>query len=575
MGRILSTRRFTLLYALGSCLLLAAAANVFHSHYCNQQQQETQNSLRAIEQLAVSAFREMPEDRFSAWLGSANLRSWAPPGWNICWFAGDGTLRWSLRPFTNGQVPAEMQACLRRLEAAGQADAVGGNCQAACRRSALHAFRLAPDNPGGGAILLQAPLNAPLLDPRYLGFVAVLLLVLLIGIFSLYHRLLLRNLQTALNSSGLPPLPSPDTDEALEAWTKQYVAATSRKISETRDLFDNLFDGLQDGTLVLDAGNRILRANSTASHLLDESVDTLAGRRLADLPDHELLEALVDEIRTTRAYQTGEIQLIKTSTLCNVSGIPLHEDGNPQDAQVMLVVRDLTRIRQLERAGEEYAVNVSHELKTPLTLILGYTETLLSHADMAPEFRERSLRTIERHAKRIIRIIDDLLRLAWLRNEADTVGIPRTPVLLAVVVDDVVSVCREWARSAGLDIETHVPEGLLWSLNSGLMEEALVNLVKNAILYALVGPVEIRVRVLANGNLEIAVIDRGPGLKPEDATRIFDRFYRVDKSRSRASGGSGLGLPIVQQIVEAHRGTARVETSPGAGCTFLLEIPPN
>ena len=194
---------------------------------------------------------------------------------------------------------------------------------------------------------------------------------------------------------------------------------------------------------------------------------------------------------------------------------------------------------------------------------------------MAPEFRERSLRTIERHAKRIIRIIDDLLRLAWLRNEADTVGIPRTPVLLAVVVDDVVSVCREWARSAGLDIETHVPEGLLWSLNSGLMEEALVNLVKNAILYALVGPVEIRVRVLANGNLEIAVIDRGPGLKPEDATRIFDRFYRVDKSRSRASGGSGLGLPIVQQIVEAHRGTARVETSPGAGCTFLLEIPPN
>ena len=113
-----------------------------------------------------------------------------------------------------------------------------------------------------------------------------------------------------------------------------------------------------------------------------------------------------------------------------------------------------------------------------------------------------------------------------------------------------------------------------YSLNAGLMEEALANLVKNAILYALVGPVEIRARVLGNGNLELAVVDRGPGLKPEDANRIFDRFYRADKGRSRASGGSGLGLPIVQQIVEAHRGDARVETAPGEGCTFILEIPP-
>jgi len=197
----------------------------------------------------------------------------------------------------------------------------------------------------------------------------------------------------------------------------------------------------------------------------------------------------------------------------------------------MLVLRDVSRLRQLERAGEDYAVNVSHELKTPLTLILGYTETLLSHADMAPEFRERSLRTIERHAKRIIRIVDDLLRLAWLRNEADTVGIPRAMVSVNSVIEEVVASCREWARSAGITIATHVPENLMWSLNSGLMEEALVNLVKNAILYALVGPIEIRARVCENGNLELAVMDRGPGLKLEDANRIFDRFYRAEKSR--------------------------------------------
>ena len=145
---------------------------------------------------------------------------------------------------------------------------------------------------------------------------------------------------------------------------------------------------------------------------------------------------------------------------------------------------------------------------------------------------------------------------------------------VASVVDATLAFTREWARNAGIAIETHIPDGLVWSLNAGLMEEALSNLVKNAILYALVGPIEIRARVLGNGNLELAVVDRGPGLKPEDAQRIFDRFYRADKGRARSAGGSGLGLPIVQQIVEAHRGDARVESTPGQGCTFILEIPP-
>lgn len=423
-------------------------------------------------------------------------------------------------------------------------------------------------------LLLLVALIASLFRFFNLITAAALLFALLIGVLLLYRLVLLRSLRSALRDSGIQPPPGPGTDENIESWAKQFVKATSRKISETRDLFDHLFDVLQDGTLVLDADNRILRANKTAATLLDEQPGMMVGRSLTALADHDILESLVSDIRSTNAYQTDEIQLGEAATLCNVAGIPLRDNENSDRAQVMLVLRDLTRIRQLERAGEEYAVNVSHELKTPLTLILGYTETLLSHADMAPEFRDRSLHTIERHAKRIIRIIDDLLRLAWLRNEADTVGIPRTMVSVAAVIDDVVSICREWARSAGLSIETHVPDNLSWSLNSGLMEEALVNLVKNAILYALVGPIEIRARVLENGNLEFAVIDRGPGLKPEDANRIFDRFYRVEKSRSRASGGSGLGLPIVQQIVDGHRGTARVETAPGEGCTFLLEIPP-
>lgn len=338
--------------------------------------------------------------------------------------------------------------------------------------------------------------------------------------------------------------------------------------------FDALIEILQDGILLLDPGNSILRANAAAAALLGHSADSLAGRRLADLGDGAALENFVGGIRTANAYWTSDVLLRTAATPCSAAGIPLRAAAGGGGTPVLLVLRDVSRLHQLERAGEDYATNVSHELKTPLTLILGYTETLLSHGEMDPGFRDRSLRTIEHHAKRILRIIDDLLRLAWLKNEAYSVGIPRAPAVVASVLASAVASAREWSRPAGLEIETQVPDGLVWNLNAGLIEDAVVNLVKNAILYALVGPVQVRARVLDGGNLEIAVIDRGPGLKPEDARRIFERFYRVDKSRSRASGGSGLGLPIVQQIVEAHRGTARVETAPGEGCTFILEIPP-
>ena len=423
--------------------------------------------------------------------------------------------------------------------------------------------------------LFVAPLRRFLADAAGIWIAAAGFFFLLFGIFVVYQRLLLGRIRRIVKTHAEAGAPPPGPDQFLESWAVQHATLATRRIAEERDHFDALFDLLQDGTLVLDAGDRILRANETANRLLGETGAPLGGRALADLPDREALAGLVGEIRTAATFRSAEIQLRGGGPLCQAAGIPLHEESGPAAGHVLLVLRDISRMRQLERAGEEYATNVSHELKTPLTLILGYTETLLSHADTEPEFRDRSLRTIEHHARRILRIIDDLLRLAWLKNEAESVGqVPRAPVAVAAIADEAVASCREWARNAGIAIEIHVPDGLTWSLHAGLMEEALVNLLKNAILYALVGPVEIRARVLANGHLELAVVDRGPGLKPEDAQRIFDRFYRADKGRARATGGSGLGLPIVQQIVHAHRGTARVETVPGEGCTFLLEIPP-
>ncbi len=572
MRRTFSTRRFTFAFAFFTTLLIALVANFFHYRYVQRQEGQIRQRLESIQHLMVTAYREIPDGRFIPWLEHLDFRAWASPGWNVAWIAPDLSIRWSIRPVKPEDFSPAILALVHHQAAAPEPVPHHSLLKEDGTRYVIHLHRLSPGDPSAGLLLMRAPLPWFFSNTDNLWISSTLIFALLFGIFLLYQRLLRRHIRHIVKSSGLSNAPAPD--QPIESWAEQHISLASRRISEERDHFDALFGLLQDGTLVLDAENRVARANTTATHLLGKSATTLVGRHLSELEAGADLENLAGEIRSTGAYRSAEIPLQATGSLCTVAGIPLHEEGSGGALHVMLVLRDISRIRQLERAGEEYATNVSHELKTPLTLILGYTETLLSHAEMDPDFRDQSLHTIEHHAKRILRIIDDLLRLAWLKNEDYTVGIPRTPVPVNAVLAEAVAICREWARSAGIAIETHIPEGLVWSLNAGLVEEALVNLIKNAILYALVGPVEVRARVLESGNLEIAVADRGPGLKPEDAKRIFDRFYRADKSRSRASGGSGLGLPIVQQIIEAHHGTTRVETALGEGCTFILEIPP-
>lgn len=569
MLRAFSTRRSAIAYAVAAAAIVLLVGNLFHFRHHVRQKQRDFRRIESIHRAMAAAWREISPDRFAAWLEQADLRRANAPDGNVYWLAPDLSVRW---PDSPEPIPREFIRAFREL--AGGGEPRFREVRWRGRPFGLHLQPLSAGDPDAGYAAASTPLPRYFLDAGALWISTALMLALYLGILFLYHRRIRARFFRLLRKAGLENLPPPGPGEALEAWTQRYVASASRKIAEERSLFDSLFDILQDGILFLDGENRILRANAAAALMLDGEPGALIGRPLAEAAQQAALAELADAIRDTGTYHASEIHLPTIPGLGHVAGIPLRAGQEGRRGQLMLVMRDLTRLRRLESAGEEYATNVSHELKTPLTLILGFTETLLTSDAMAPETRERHLHTIERHAKRILRIIDDLLRLAWLRNEAGTVGIPRAAVLVGAAVANAVDTCREWARSAGIAIETHVPENLVWPLNEGLVEEAIVNLVKNAILYALVGPVEIRARTLDKGYLELAVIDRGPGLKPEDAKRIFDRFYRADKSRSRTSGGSGLGLPIVQQIVEAHHGNARVETAPGEGCAFILEFPP-
>jgi two-component system, OmpR family, phosphate regulon sensor histidine kinase PhoR len=575
VARPLSSRRFLLASTAGAGAMVFVLLALFHIPYYLRQGEIIHSRLAALQRLIVSAYPHHSPETFTRWLDGAQLDQWASPGWNVGWLAPDGQIRWSIHPLSPDALPPPVQ---RAIRLAGAPSADTPPCilfRQGLNVDAFHVHPLSATDPDAGLLLLQAPRPRFFRDAIDLWAAATLLVAMLAVLFAGYQRRTRRHIRALIAESGLdhnlPPLHPNDT---LETWTQHYVAAAARKITEERDLFDALFELLQDGILLLDSNNRILRANSAAAKMMARGRAPLSGMPLTDIPGYEPLVVLAEFIRDSGTHQTDDILLPGVADPCPVSGAPLMPGEDAERNHLLFVMRDLTQLRRLESAGEEYATNVSHELKTPLTLILGYTETLLSHSEMDTDFRERSLRTIERHAKRIIRIVDDLLRLAWLRNEAGVSGIPCSPVEVATVLNDAVALCNEWARAAGIAVETSVPPGLVWPLNSGLIEEAIVNLVKNAILYALEGPVVVRARTLSNGNLELSVTDRGPGLKPDDAQRIFDRFYRADKSRSRASGGSGLGLPIVQQIVEAHHGTARVETAHGAGCTFILEFPP-
>jgi signal transduction histidine kinase len=334
---------------------------------------------------------------------------------------------------------------------------------------------------------------------------------------------------------------------------------------------------VQNGTLLLDGDDRIVCSNKTIATMLRVN-QPLKGMHLTELPSHAHLIELTALIRESGEPQSIESTFPPPYDVTYISGFPYRDNEKAPANSILLIITDMTRLRQLEQAGEEYANNVSHELKTPLTVILGYTETLLSHSSMPKDARQDALKHIERNTLRITRIIDDLLHLAWLKNERKTAArLSRPFTSVEQIVENAVDSCRLWAKDPDIGIITDIQKNLHWNLNAGLMEEAVLNLLKNAMLYALTSPVGVKAFVMDNGNLAIRVSDSGPGLYPEDAQHIFDRFYRADRSRSRSSagiGGSGLGLPIVHQILEAHDGIARVETSPGNGCTFVLEIPP-
>jgi two-component system phosphate regulon sensor histidine kinase PhoR len=354
----------------------------------------------------------------------------------------------------------------------------------------------------------------------------------------------------------------------LEALQAGHALELRRVRSEQRGLLDSMTEAV----LVLDRASRVQSFNASLEGLFRIQSD-IQGRTVVEaflLPElTELVERLAHEGRVLG----HELRLPGPPLrFVEVNAASIADaDGQPQGA--VLVFHDLTRLKQLEETRKEFVANVSHELRTPLSLIKGFVETLLDGAKSDPAVAEQFLRTIAKHTDRLTFLIEDLLTLS--RIESGQVVLNLQPVVLAEIVERVLESLRTRAAEKQTRLECQVPPTVTVCVDANRIEQALFNLVDNAVKYGRrAGLVTVGATETAGRQpVELWVRDDGPGIPVEAQSRVFERFYRVDRARSRESGGTGLGLAIVKHIVQLHRGDVWVESEPGNGATFRVRLP--
>lgn len=347
---------------------------------------------------------------------------------------------------------------------------------------------------------------------------------------------------------------------------------------------DQVFQSMDLGVLAFDEEQYILSANRTAGELLGVRADDLVGKQIGDVTDSGPLLRMVADAAlgeyqsryefgmTTPASKTRRIQVrATTSRLADSSG---------DSRGAVLMLADITLVRQLESMRTDFAANASHELRTPITNVKGYVETLLEGGLDNPSDVHRFLGVIARNADRLGAIVDDMLALTNLeRVDANQEELNTEPTPVGALIQTVRSNIAQDARDQNKQIKVELDELLYVQVNPRLAEQAIANLVSNAIRYCPENSiVTIRTErsVIEDSGVDavaIYIIDEGPGIPQEHLSRLFERFYRVDKARSREKGGTGLGLAIVKHIARVHNGAISVSSELGKGTTFTLEFP--
>jgi len=422
--------------------------------------------------------------------------------------------------------------------------------------------------------------------------VAGLLAAMLLGLATslVLSRRLLRRIQRLVAfaravAGGAPaPYLAPERRDDLGVLEAQLadmareVAATIAALRVERERLEAILRGMVEGVLVTDLVGRVALMNERARELLGlPAGHDGAGRPLVEVARQPQVS------ETLRALAAGSAVISRDLTLDGAERTTLQVNGarlcgpDGQPFGYVLVLHDVSELRRLEVIRRDFVANVSHELRTPLTAMKGYAETLLGPAGDDRETRRRFLSVIDRHSERLGRLIDDLLTLSDLE-------LGRSPLRLGMVavapaVEDVLQILSDPAARGGVELGARIdPATPALEADADRFRQVLINLVDNAIKYTSGGG-RVFVRATAvrgaehEGMVEIAVEDTGVGIPAQDLPRLTERFFRVDKGRSRALGGTGLGLAIVKHIVQAHGGELGITSAVGRGTTVRVLWP--
>ena len=351
----------------------------------------------------------------------------------------------------------------------------------------------------------------------------------------------------------------------------QRLRDNFRQITEERNKIKAILASMNDGVIAIDKNGNILLINPAVERMFHISYEQSLGKSVIEVVRNFELEKLLYEALSGAESTVHELQIlvpdpksfrISTAPLTNETGV----------VGVVAVMRDITAFRQVEKMKTDFVANVSHELRTPLTSIKGFVETLLDGALEEPKTARHFLEIISDETDRLNRLLNDLLCLSKI--EAKQREISKVPVELDKLIANTVSILSPQARdkSITISVETKGPLPTI-EADEDMIGQLMINLVDNAVKYTQEGG-NIRITTESEkAGIRVAVSDTGIGIASDSVPRLFERFYRVDKARSREMGGTGLGLAIVKHILEVHGGSIEVASRLGQGSTFTFYLP--
>ncbi|MFC1751989.1 two-component system histidine kinase PnpS [Thermoproteota archaeon] len=363
-----------------------------------------------------------------------------------------------------------------------------------------------------------------------------------------------------------------DLVNAMNAMANQ-LKDRIRTILRERNEKDSILTNMVEGILTVDQDGRIISINQAAQKLFGRTIETLTCQSIHDMPHNETLEELVQKVLSSKEPIEEDLILHNSEDVFVQVHGSVVKDALGRKAAVLLVFNDVTRLQRLERVRQEFVANVSHELRTPITLIKGFVETLLEGALDNKEDALRFLTIIRSHSDRLNAIIEDLLSLSRLEQEEGRHTLEFIDTKLQPLLEKAVEICEPKADQRKISIHLDCDPAVSVRINPPLIQQAILNLLDNAVKYS---PENRRLYLSAHvvdQEVCISVKDEGLGIGKEHLPHIFQRFYRIDKARSRDMGGTGLGLAIVKHIAQAHRGWVTVESELNKGTTFFVFLP--